>query len=163
MSKLLNEGNANPALDGTYDYKLVKRWSKKVPGKDLFNLDKIFFPINQGGMHWVTVVAYMQKKRIQFYDSLGSPGNDYLQHVFQYLQDDHLDKKKRPMGTTGWELVPCDGRSTPRQLNGYDCGVFTCMFCDFLSMNYPLVFNQDHITQCRERIAFGVLNGRAMV
>ena len=29
MSKLLNEGNANPALDGTYDYKLVKRWVKE--------------------------------------------------------------------------------------------------------------------------------------
>jgi len=33
MTKLLNEGNANPALEGKYEYRNVKRWSKKVPGK----------------------------------------------------------------------------------------------------------------------------------
>lgn len=32
MTKLLNEGHTNPALDGKYEYKNVKRWSKKVPG-----------------------------------------------------------------------------------------------------------------------------------
>jgi Ulp1 family protease len=32
MTKLLDEGNVNPALDGTYCYNNVKRWSKKVPG-----------------------------------------------------------------------------------------------------------------------------------
>jgi hypothetical protein len=69
MTKLLNEGNAE--LEGTYEYRNVKRWSKKVPGKDIFNLDKIFFPINQGRMHWICAVAFMQEKRIQFYDSMG--------------------------------------------------------------------------------------------
>lgn len=63
MTKLLNEGN--PAMEGQYEYRNVKRWSKKVPGKDIFNLDKIFFPINQGRMHWVCAVAFMQEKRIQ--------------------------------------------------------------------------------------------------
>ena len=33
MTKLLNEGN--PALEGTYTYSNVKRWSKKVPGSFL--------------------------------------------------------------------------------------------------------------------------------
>ena len=32
MTKLLDEGNINPALDGVYNYNNVKRWSKKVPG-----------------------------------------------------------------------------------------------------------------------------------
>ncbi len=32
MTKLLNEGHTNPAIDGKYEYKNVKRWSKKVPG-----------------------------------------------------------------------------------------------------------------------------------
>ena len=32
MTKLLDEGNINPALDGVYNYTNVKRWSKKVPG-----------------------------------------------------------------------------------------------------------------------------------
>lgn len=34
MTKLRNEGNADPALDGVYCYANVKRWSKKVTGKN---------------------------------------------------------------------------------------------------------------------------------
>ena len=29
---------------GGYNFENVKRWSRKVPGKDIFALDKIFFP-----------------------------------------------------------------------------------------------------------------------
>jgi len=165
MSKLLNEGHSNPSMAGKYEYRNVKRWSKKVPGKDIFNLDKICFPINQGGMHWVCAVAYMQDKRIHFYDSLGSDGMDYLEAIMQYVKDEHKDKKKAPLPNDDeWELVPCDPRTTPRQLNGFDCGVFTCMFIDFLSKDCPLDFlGQEHITQCRERIALSILNGTAIM
>jgi Ulp1 protease family, C-terminal catalytic domain len=38
MTKLLDEGNVNPALDGKYCYNNVKRWSKKVPGVFIFHL-----------------------------------------------------------------------------------------------------------------------------
>jgi len=33
MTKLLNEGHADPAMDGQYEYRNVKRWSKKVQGE----------------------------------------------------------------------------------------------------------------------------------
>lgn len=33
MTSLMNEGHANPSKNGTYEYRNVKRWSKKVPGK----------------------------------------------------------------------------------------------------------------------------------
>jgi Ulp1 family protease len=118
MTKLLNEGHHDPKMDGKYDYKNVKRWSKKVPGKDIFKLDKIVFPINQGSMHWVCVVAYMQEKRIQFYDSLGGAGKHYLQAIFQYIKDEHQDKRGAPLfDADQWSLVTCTD-DTPRQLNG---------------------------------------------
>jgi hypothetical protein len=34
---------------------------------------------------------------------------------------------------------------------------------DFISKDYPLVFGQSHVTQCRERIALSILNGRAIM
>lgn len=46
---------------------------------------------------------------------------------------------------------------------GYDCGVFTCMFADFLSKDTPLLFTQEHINQCRERIALSIMNGKAIM
>jgi hypothetical protein len=148
ITKLLNEGHTNPAIDGKYEYKNVKRWSKKVPGtcfvvfalalgtikdtttltilmlypsvigKDIFKLDKIVFPINQGSMHWVCAVIYMQEKRIQFFDSMGDDGMMYLESLFEYVKDEHQDKKGSPLPNPDqWRLVRCT-RDTPRQLNG---------------------------------------------
>ena len=48
-------------------------------------------------------------------------------------------------------------------ITGYDCGVFTCMFADFLSKDCPLVFSQEDINQCRERIVLSIMNGRAIM
>ncbi|KAL3913872.1 MAG: hypothetical protein SGARI_000432, partial [Bacillariaceae sp.] len=116
MTKLLNEGDAT--RDGEYEYKNVKRWSKKVPGKDIFALDKIIFPINMGQMHWICAAIFMEKKKIQVFDSMGSSGELYLQALFQYLQDEHMDKKKKPLPDQDeWELITTT-RDTPRQRNG---------------------------------------------
>ncbi|KAI2509478.1 Ulp1 protease family [Fragilaria crotonensis] len=74
-----------------------------------------------------------------------------------------MDKKKSPLpDAEEWKLIPTRD-DTPRQLNGFDCGVFTCMFADFLSNDCPLVFSQKHITQCRERIALSIMNGSALM
>ena len=160
MTKLLNIGALKN--EGMYDYSNVKRWSKKVPGKDIFKLDKIIFPINQGGMHWVCAVAFIQQRKIQFFDSMGDSGMEYLKHILHYLKDEHESKKGTPLpDEESWELVPCLP-DVPRQRNGYDCGVFTCMFADFISKDSPLVFNQSHVTQCRERIALSILKGSAL-
>jgi sentrin-specific protease 1 len=161
MTKLLNEGHASK--DGQYEYNNVKRWSKKVPGKDLFGLNKIFFPINMGNAHWIAACIFMEKKRIEIFDSMGGSGRVYLDALFQYLKDEHMSKNGSPLPHQDqWELVPTQ-RDTPRQRNGYDCGVFTCMFADFVSKDCPLVFNQDHINQCRHRIALSILNGKAIM
>jgi sentrin-specific protease 1 len=128
LTKLLNEGHSDPAMEGKYEYRNVRRWSKKVPGKDIFKLDKIFFPINQGQMHWLCGVVFIQKKKIKIYDSMGSGGRHYLESVFQYLQDEHMDKNKCPLPDIDeWELVGTT-RDTPQQRNGTwfffaSCGV----------------------------------------
>lgn len=154
VSKLMDEASG-------YRYQNVKRWSKKVAGKDVFALDKIIFPVNVGGVHWTCAVAFMQEKRIQFYDSMGGGGQRYVNGLLRYFEDEHKDKKKKPLDTSEWNLVTCEP-DTPQQLNGFDCGVFTCMFADFLSRDMPLIFSQEHVTECRERIALSIMNGSAL-
>jgi len=154
VSKLMDEASG-------YRYQNVKRWSKKVAGKDVFALDKIVFPINVGGVHWTCAVAFMQEKKIQFYDSMGGGGQRYVNGLLRYFEDEHKDKKKAPLDTSEWNLVTCQP-DTPQQLNGFDCGVFTCMFADFLSRDMPLIFSQEHVTECRERIALSIMNGSAL-
>jgi Ulp1 family protease len=92
---------------------------------------------------------------------LGS-GVDQLEGLMQYLKDEWRAKKGGELPNQDeWDLVTCKA-DTPQQRNGYDCGVFTCMFADFLSMGRPLAFSQQHITQCRERIALSIMRGVAI-
>ena len=108
-------------------------------------------------MHWSCVVVSMQEKRIEFYDSKGGRGDKYLRNVRDYLFDEHQDKKKCPLPERrDWKLIR--GRQDrPRQLNDYDCGVFTCMFCDFLSSGRPLTFDQQHANAYRNYMALRLL------
>eukprot|EP00956_Cyclotella_meneghiniana_P000265 scaffold323_cov91-Cyclotella_meneghiniana.AAC.11 len=161
VQTLFDEKNNNPSLRGRYSYKNVKRWSKKVPGKDIFNLRYIFCPINLDNMHWTSAVIFMEEKKIQYYDSLGGTDRVKLEGLLEYVKDEYKAKKGGDMDVSEWKLVGCTS-DTPRQLNGYDCGVFTCMFSDFISNDCPLVFNQKHVNQCRERIALSIMKNCAI-
>jgi hypothetical protein len=118
-TKLTNVGHGEAKICDKYDYLGVKSWSKKVPGQDIFSLDKIFFPINEGRMHWNVAVAYMQEHRIEFYDSMSFGGGMlYLQFLMQYIRDEHQQKKGIPLPDEGsWTLIPCQ-METPQQENG---------------------------------------------
>ena len=99
---------------------------------------------------------------MQFYDSMHGHGMYYLKGLMQYLKDEWSAKKGGELPDADkWTLVPCE-TTVPCQENGYDCGVFTCMFADFLSFDRQLTFSQEHITQCRERIALSIMKGVAI-
>ena len=100
----------------------------------------------------------MEDHKIQYYDSFGGSGEMYLQVLLQYLQDEHLDKKKTPLKNPElWELVPCTN-DTPRQQNGNDCGVFTCMFADFLSTDRSFEgFRPSDMSLYRQHIALSIV------
>ncbi len=95
-------------------------------------MDKIFIPVNINNNHWACVVIFFQEERIQYYDSLGWEGVNYMKAVFQYLQDEWMEKhdgQKMP-NVDRWKLVSTT-TDTPKQENGFDCGVYTCMYADF--------------------------------
>jgi len=125
-----------------YNYNKVKKWSTNVPGKDIFALDKVFFRHNVDGSHWTCAVIFMEEKRIQYYDSMGSDGHAYTTGLMRYLKDEWAAKKGGEIPDADkWRIVGAvDG--VPQQQKGFDCGVFACMFADFLSLDRPLSFNQ---------------------
>lgn len=101
-------------------------------------------------------VIFMTDKRIQYFDSMSGSGEHCLnvllryavydlnwqccwshsRHRFvsldRYLHDEMEHKKKQKFDSEGWKLVSSTV-DTPQQANGSDCGVFSCMFADFLS------------------------------
>ncbi|KAJ3276854.1 hypothetical protein HDV01_002909 [Terramyces sp. JEL0728] len=46
----------------------------------------------------------------------------------------------------------------PAQHNGYDCGVFTCMFMEYLSREADFEFGQKHMEYLRKRVAHEIIN-----
>jgi hypothetical protein len=148
MTKLLDEGNVDPKLDGKYNYENLKRWSCTRK-----SLERIYSNWTRSssqstwvaGIGWICAVAYMSEKRIQMYDSMGADGMFYLRIILQYIRDEHMEKKKSHpcrMRSDQWQKIATQG-NTPKQDNGFDCGVFTtCMmrrggWIDGLSQSAP--------------------------
>lgn len=92
MDYLLNKDNRLRSKQGKYEYANVKRWSKNVPGKSIFDLDKLYFPIQIGKTHWICIVANMTSKRIEAYDSMHEDQTDLVEAIFCYIQDEYMDK-----------------------------------------------------------------------
>ena len=160
VTTLLNERNNCGSVRGRYNYNSVKRWSKNVPGEDIFKLKYLIFPINAGYSHWSSIIVFMEKKLIQFYDSLfgAQTTNLHLEGIFRYLKDEHMSKKREHLDVSKWRLEG-NSASTPVQENGYDCGVFTCMYAENVTRDCDPKFTQDDLINCRNRMILAILKG----
>jgi Ulp1 protease family, C-terminal catalytic domain len=90
---------------------------------DIFQKDAVLIPVNHGNVHWTLAAINFRKKRVESYDSMGGyRSNVYKVRSFSYLtyrigvldlsawqtlryylQEEHMDKKKRPFDFTGWK------------------------------------------------------------
>ena len=140
---------------GGCSYGSVKRWSKKVKsaGGCVFKLDKLIVPVNVSNSHWCLAVAHVRERRLQYYDSMGGQGRRYPGGLRLFLQGE----AKKYNGDAGvdvanWEVVPtqvwgprrCGAHAgellASQQHNCDDCGVFTCIFSNYVSAALPFVF-----------------------
>ncbi len=127
----------------------------------MFDAEKIYFPINAGGNHWVCVVANMKERKITFCDSLGGNRKHFVMNIMNYIRDEHLDKTGEPLPYEEfWTVDTHTTKDSPRQENGCDCGVFVCMFMDFDSLGFPLEFHQAHAPQFRRVMALSIGRGK---
>ncbi|KNE62399.1 hypothetical protein AMAG_07621 [Allomyces macrogynus ATCC 38327] len=146
-----------------YGHKQVARWAKKF---DLFALDLVLFPVHLGN-HWCLGCVNFCCKRIEYYDSLHGSTGPYFATVRNYLDAEHRAKKGgAPFDFDGWDeyypLAPGDGQ-VPRQLNYYDCGVFTCAFMDHVSRQCEeWGFTQVNMGYWRRRVTYELVAGKAL-
>ena len=101
--------------------------------------------------HWCLCVINFRLKRFEIWNSLANDVDTTATLVGAMKMYGAALKKSH--NWEGWETFLGDAT---QQDNGDDCGVFTCMFMDYLSVDYPLIFEQAHITQCRQRIALSI-------
>jgi sentrin-specific protease 1 len=133
----------------------VKRWSK---GQTLSNFDKLILPVNIGNYHWALLVVRMAAKTVSYYDSGGGDGSRYFPSIIEYLGNE--SKGYPDLGKEPWAFKAADWKfvnaKTPRQTNGYDCGVFVIQIADLVSLDIPLLFGQRDIDVVRRRLLVAI-------
>jgi len=136
-----------------YSFASVRRWTRKV---DVFTKDMIMVPIHCHGNHWTLALINLKAKRFEYYDSLRGSADRVLEHLRQWLEDEHEDKKKAPYDTSGWtDIVWKSG--TPEQENGCDCGVFLVCTADYLARDARLDFTKADMEHYRHRMVYQLI------
>uniref|UniRef100_A0A671U4C2 SUMO specific peptidase 1 n=1 Tax=Sparus aurata TaxID=8175 RepID=A0A671U4C2_SPAAU len=119
-------------------YSTVRRWTKKM---DIFAKDILLVPVHLG-VHWCLSVVDFRKKAILYFDSMGGNNDEACRILFDYLQQESKDKKGKALDTSGWILHSKKRSEIPQQMNGSDCGMFTCKYADYITKDKPITFTQ---------------------
>ncbi|KAI3632536.1 hypothetical protein MIR68_009642 [Amoeboaphelidium protococcarum] len=122
--------------------------------------DMVLIPIHLGA-HWCMSCIDFRQKTCTYYDSLHGSGQNTLSALRLYLEQESLDKKKRPFDFTGWTFR-CDV-DIPAQENGYDCGVFALTFAEHLSRDADFAFTQKHMGYIRSKIIYEIATGQLLI
>jgi len=134
----------------------VKRWTKKV---DIFEHAIVLVPVHLG-MHWCLATIDMQRKAIMYYDSMGGRNKGCLEALAKYVEDEHLAKKGAPLDMTSWKKE-C-AKDIPQQMNGSDCGMFTCKFAEYISRRARFTFSQKNMPYFRQRMIYEIVKNQLL-
>ncbi|XP_076750121.1 sentrin-specific protease 1 [Xylocopa sonorina] len=134
----------------------LKRWTRKI---DIFAQDLIVIPVHLG-IHWCMSIIDFRDKSICYYDSMGGNNLKCLSVLRQYLEDESLDKKKQTYDTSNWKLE-C-AKNIPQQMNGSDCGVFSCMFAEYICANKKITFTQQDMPYFRNKMVYEILKSKLL-
>ncbi|VVC25342.1 Ulp1 protease family, C-terminal catalytic domain [Cinara cedri] len=128
-------------------------WTRK---KDIFKYKKILIPIHLSS-HWCLICVNFLDKTIKYYDSLRGSNLSCLNTIFSFLQEEYKTKKNEIFDCSGWQLIKAH---CPVQLNGNDCGVFTCINAECIARDADLNFTQKDIPKLRYRICYEILTNK---
>nr|XP_019951735.1 PREDICTED: sentrin-specific protease 1-like [Paralichthys olivaceus] len=139
-------------------YSAVRRWTKKT---DIFSKDILLVPVHLG-VHWCLSVVDFRKKAIMYFDSMGRNNDKACRILFDYLLQESKDKKGKELDTSGWTLHSKKPNEIPQQMNGSDCGMFTCKYADYITKDKPITFTQKHMPYFRRRMVWEIVNHKLL-
>ena len=100
---------------------------------------------------------------------MGGPGLRFLRGAQRWLGDEARKNKlvredasvAHLLDVENWTLTTTT-EDTPQQDNGWDCGVFTCMFAKYISADLTLNFSCRDMPWFREEITWDILRQRSL-
>lgn len=73
---------------------------------------------------------------------------------------EYKDKKNKNFDTSSWEQNNVE--DIPPQMNGSDCGVFSCMFAEHLARDAKIDFRQENMKHLRRKMVLEILEGNLL-
>jgi hypothetical protein len=136
--------------------KMERSLHSKLHGRDLRKLSylSVLVPLNaDGGTHWVLACLKTFESHVTLYDSM-QPSSMEKEHIaFMDAIMNGMDNIMKDADNTKWiatnELRVEVLHDVPTQTNGYDCGLYTCMFAKLVYFEEPFRFGQKFITCLR--------------
>lgn len=156
-----------------YNYKAVKRWTKKVKLNkkglsitSIFELDKVIFPVHVNKIHWCCGCINLRDKRFEYYDSMNGASSSFFGKMRRYIADEFQDKLKGDQKKFNLDLDEWtneNNKSTyPQQENGVDCGVFTSKCADWISDDLYPDYSQQDMEYFRTRMMVEIIRGKTL-
>eukprot|EP01083_Nonionella_stella_P166692 558048_1 len=158
----------------SYNYKAVKRWTKKAKLKKkglctmetIFELDKFIFPVHVNRIHWCCGCINFKHKKFEYYDSMNGSATEFFRIIRKYIEDEYKDKLKGDKTKYNLDLSEWSNDNHrdkyPQQQNGVDCGVFTSKCADWISDELYPDYSQQDMQYFRERIMVEIIRGRTL-
>lgn len=138
----------------------VRNWTKNV---DIFSYDIIIIPIHSKD-HWSLCTVNIKDKLIYYLDSLQSShfeAEECFGIIKDYLFSENIKKKKEIIHRYEWNCSSL--KEIPQQANLFDCGIFVCLFAEYICANKKLMFSPDDIYFFRCKIAYEILTQKILV
>ena len=155
---------------------LEQKLERGVAGaRSVFDCDVVAAPLNIGNSHWVLIAAFMERKCIVVFDSMGQSGSPmkegtervlYRDGLFKFISQLALLPANGPapsFNADEWEVLNEIPHFTPKQDNRNDCGVFTCMCAHYIGMGLPLLHGTSTNYLDRARIALSLKRQRVQL
>jgi Ulp1 family protease len=134
------------------------RLRSMAPANDIFRLATLFVPLHINNNHWASAVIDFRALTISFLDSMNGNGQPHLDRLIHFLQ---LEYQAFHHATPpDWAITHTP---TPQQENGYDCGVYTCLFANRTMQQASLKVSPESITTFREHIAISIITNSAFL
>ena len=119
-------GTTDPADDmedgRLYHFSRAEEFSSTVEGGDIFQLQKLFIPVNVANEHWILFLVDFSRRRIELKDSMqrlnGANYVAYFHAIFYYLQEEYWIKEKKMLPDRTYWTCGCSDNDVPKQING---------------------------------------------
>ena len=76
------------------------------------------------------------------------------------MRKEHKAKKQAELDLSGWKQVIA--KKIPQQMNGSDCGMFTCLYSEYLSRRARFTFSESDIPYFRRRMVYEICKNQIL-